>query len=242
MSPIEIARTILEQEGKSLHISDIAQKALQANLVEESDFVVFQKKLAGALAQNVKTRDPIFKRTRVGGRKKGCYGLYSKIVKPAKVRLTPDDDPETNNLFLGKAGEYAIFSELLFRGYNASVMTVDQGVDIIASKAHRFFYIQVKTSRDSGDSFGFTIKKSAFEIHLNGGTFYILVARRKISDRYLCDYVILPSSQIQQMILRGSVNGALSYSLKLTVSETGQFLINRIEDVTAQVNRFSLIV
>lgn len=242
MTPTDIARLILEQENKGLHVSDIAQKALQANLVEVGDYEGFVRKLSSALASNVKTREPLFKKTRVDGRKKGCYGLFNKIARPPKVRLTPDEIPEATNLFIGKAGEYAIFSELLFRGYNASIMTVDQGVDIIASKGHRFFYLQVKTARDINASFGFTIKKSAFENHLNGGTFYILVARRNIVDRHICDYVILPSAQIQQMILKGAVTGNLSYALKLTISETGQFLLNRTEDVTLQVNRFSLIV
>ncbi len=242
MTPAEIAKQILEQENKGLHINDISLKAVQAGLVQEGDLEAFQKKLASALAQNVKTREPIFKKARVGGRKKGCYTLFAKVVKPQKARLKPDDMPEANNLFLGKAGEYAIFSELLFRGFNASIMTVDQGVDIIASKGHRFFYLQVKTARDSGGGFGYTIKKSAFDAHLNGGTFYILVARRTLADRHICDYVILPSSNIQQMILRGVVSGAVSYSLKLNITETGQFLINRTEDVTAQVNRFTLIV
>ncbi|MDB6076155.1 MAG: hypothetical protein JWO89_3795 [Verrucomicrobiaceae bacterium] len=207
----------------------------------ETDLEPFQKKLSAALAANVKTKEPLFKKVRIGGRKKGCYGLYAKVMKPARVRLTLDE-VKASTSFLGKAGEYALFSELLFRGFNASIMTVDDGVDIIASKSHRFFYLQVKTSSDNSSTFGFTIKKSAFEQHLNGTTFYVLVVRRTLADRHLCDFVILPSSQIGQMILRGAVVGNISYSLKLNIAETGQFLLNRTEDVTAQVNRFNQIV
>ena len=242
MTPSEIARQILEQESKGLHVNDIALKAVQGGLVEEGELDAFQKRLASALSQNAKTREPTFKKTRIGGRKKGCYTLFAKASRPQKTRLVSDEIPDANNLFLGKAGEYAVFSELLFRGFNTSIMTVDQGVDIIASKAHRLFYLQIKTASDCGGTFGYTIKKSAFDTHLNGGTFYILVARRTLAERHICDYVILPSSNIQQMILKGIVSGNVSYSLKLNITETGQFLINRTEDVTAQVNRFSLIV
>jgi hypothetical protein len=242
MTPVEIARSILEQEPKGLHVGDIAQKALQSKLVEEAEFEVFSRKLQSALAANVKTKEPLFKKVRVGGRKKGCYGLFSKVTKPQRVRIEPDPIDSSGNNFFGKAGEYAIFSEMLFRGYNASIMTVDEGIDIIASKQNRFFYIQVKTSKDTNGTFMFTIKKTSFAANLNGGTFYILAARRLLRDRHLCDYVILPSTNLQQMITKGVLTGLNSYTLKLTITDNGQFLLNKGEDVTHFVNRFSLIV
>lgn len=51
-----------------------------------------------------------------------------------------------DKIFYGKGGEFSVVSELLFRGYNASIMSVDEGIDITASKGDKFFFIQVKTS------------------------------------------------------------------------------------------------
>jgi hypothetical protein len=242
MTPVEIARIILEQEPKGLHVSDIAQKALQTNLVDQSEFDAFSKKLQSALAQNVKTKEPTFRKTKIGGRKKGCYGLASKLAKPQRIRLEPDEIILDSTNYFGKAGEYAIHSEMLFRGFNASIMTVDEGVDIIASKNNRFFYLQVKTSKDTNGTFVFSIKKASFVANLNGGTFYILVARRIIQRRHLCDYVILPSSHLQHLISKGAITGLNGYTLKLVITDAGQFLLNKGEDVTTFVNRFSLIV
>lgn len=242
MSPVEIARAILEKEPKGLHVNDVAQRALESNLVSQADFEIFSRKLQSALAANVKTKEPTFRRVRVAGRKKGCYALSSKIAKPQRVKIEPDPiDPSSTNFF-GKAGEYAIFSEMLFRGYNASIMTVDEGVDVIASKNNRFFYLQVKTSKDTNGTFVFTIKKTAFAANLNGGTFYILAARRLLRDRHICDYVILPSTNLQQFITKGIITGLSSYTLKLTITDNGHFILNKGEDVTHFVNRFSLIV
>lgn len=44
--------------------------------------------------------------------------------------------------YIGKAGECAVLSELMFRGYNANVMLIDEGIDIIAEKNNVYYYIQ----------------------------------------------------------------------------------------------------
>lgn len=62
--------------------------------------------------------------------------------QPSAEVVTPRK-PTTS--FIGKAGEYAVMSELLFRGFNANNMSVDDGIDIIASKDNNFYFIQVKT-------------------------------------------------------------------------------------------------
>jgi hypothetical protein len=240
MSPLLIARKILEQVKPGLHINDIVKAAAEQELVPNAEIESFQKKLSAALAQNIKTKEPQFKKVVIGGRKKGCYGLHARVIRPTKVPLVPDDLHASKNQF-GKAGEYAILSELLFRGFNASIMIVDDGIDVIASKADRFFYIQAKTSKDYGSLFQFTIKKSAFELHHASHTFYILIARRIIAKRHLCDFVIIPSPQINKMIQQGKVRGKGAYSLKLVITESEQFMLNQ-EDVTDQVNRFNQIV
>jgi hypothetical protein len=46
--------------------------------------------------------------------------------------VTGKDGSEHANLYLGRAGEYFIASELLRRGFNAMVAPVDTGIDVIA--------------------------------------------------------------------------------------------------------------
>lgn len=47
--------------------------------------------------------------------------------------------------FTGKAGECAVMSELLFRGYNVNRMMVDGGVDLVAFHDGAYYFYQVKT-------------------------------------------------------------------------------------------------
>lgn len=51
-----------------------------------------------------------------------------------------------NTPYIGAAGEMAVISELLFRGYNANRMIVDEGVDVVAVKDDLYYYVQVKTT------------------------------------------------------------------------------------------------
>lgn len=47
--------------------------------------------------------------------------------------------------FTGKAGECAVMSELLFRGYNVNRMMVDGGIDLVAFNDGNYYFYQVKT-------------------------------------------------------------------------------------------------
>ena len=49
------------------------------------------------------------------------------------------------NDFNGRAGECAVMSELLFRGYNVNRMMVDGGIDLVAFKDGVYYFYQVKT-------------------------------------------------------------------------------------------------
>jgi hypothetical protein len=53
-------------------------------------------------------------------------------ITAKEALVTGKDGSEHANLYLGRAGEYFIASELLRRGFNAMVAPVDTGVDVIA--------------------------------------------------------------------------------------------------------------
>lgn len=63
-----------------------------------------------------------------------------------KKKVLPSDGNFLNSTYTGTAGECAVISELLFNGYNANRMMIDDGVDIIAVKDNVYYYVQVKTT------------------------------------------------------------------------------------------------
>lgn len=68
-------------------------------------------------------------------------GKYSK-----RRRRVIGQDTLQRTDFEGRAGECAVMSELIFRGYNANMMMVDEGVDVIAVRDNIYYFIQVKTT------------------------------------------------------------------------------------------------
>lgn len=70
-------------------------------------------------------------------------GKYAK-----RAKRTPPVSPKgiLDTRYIGTAGECAVISELMFSGYNANRMMIDDGVDIIAVKDNIYYYVQVKTT------------------------------------------------------------------------------------------------
>jgi uncharacterized protein YifE (UPF0438 family) len=108
--------------------------------------------------------------------------------------------------FFGKAGEYAVVSELLFHGYNASIMSVDIGIDITASKDDKFYFIQVKSTEFSNDSFSVSIKPNRFINNSNSNIYYIIVFRYVYKNVYTNRFIILESKILENHIFSGAVS------------------------------------
>lgn len=102
--------------------------------------------------------------------------LYSVVKR--SVPSVPNDDV-VNTLYLGKAGEYATLSELLLRGYNANSMTIDDGIDIVASKNNVIYYYQVKTTTidSKGCAYPAGIKLGGYDNYIQNNMRYIFVIR-----------------------------------------------------------------
>jgi hypothetical protein len=133
-------------------------------------------------------------------------------------------------------------SELLFYGFNASAMAVDDGIDIIASKNNKYFHIQVKTSTPSDNwIFGFSIKKGSFVAKDSFQTFYVFLLRGCDNSRYYNDYLILPSSEVRKLIGVGIIKDGQALSLRIQRDTRGRYILNAKQDVTISVNTFSQI-
>lgn len=252
MSLIDLIKTILAKEKNGLHFRDIAEKALIIDPSIAEDKESCAKKVNGLLARNAGKKDSLFSRVpngkpkikngkKVQSYKAGIYALTIKKTKPTTiVNPQPIDKPNPTG-FIGKAGEYGVFSELLYWGFNPAMMTVDHGVDIVASKGGKYFHIQVKTANQSqNNSFNFKINRAIFSAHDNGETFYVFVLRRIVSKRQLSDYVIMPSYMVRTC--SPQLNTALSnQSISLSIAiENGIFKVNGKHELT-EINDFSVI-
>lgn len=154
-------------------------------------------KLAGQISRkinkDIKQKGGLFKygKNNKGKQVKTLYALIKK--KPVKeispIAQSNSANPmappiTTDTLFIGRAGEYAVMSELLFRGYNANEMSVDDGIDIIASKNNVVYYIQVKTAVLQPNMTVQVpgIKKKGYDSYINTNMRYIVCVRSAGND------------------------------------------------------------
>ena len=242
MSLIEQIKEVMSEHTGTAHVNDIAQMVVDRfpNIQIKSDKLPVKiSSVFSSDARKKGTKSSFSKvKNKSGGFRRGVYRLKRKpVVKP-----TPTLPPNITSQYTGKAGETAVISELLFYGFNASAMAVDDGIDIIAGKNNKYFHIQVKTSNSSDSGvFGFSIKKSSFVAKDSFQTFYIFVLREHDVYRYYNDYLILPSSQIRQLLEVGIIKDGPNFSVRIQKDKKGRYILNAKQDVTISVNTFSQI-
>lgn len=242
MALIEQIIEVMSDHRGAAHVDDIAKMVLAHYpnlLIPKEDL---PSKISTTLAADVKKKSPKSRFSKVknktGGFKRGVYRLKNK----PKVTPVPTQAPHVSTQYTGKAGENAVISELLFYGFNASAMAVDDGIDVVASKDNKYFHIQVKASNISANGgFSFEIKRTSFTAKDSSQTFYIFVTREKGEQRYFNDYLILPSNRIRQLIDTGVIKDGEKLSVRIKKDQRGRYILNAKEDVTISVNKFSQI-
>lgn len=242
LSPILAAAwDIIAAAKGAMHVSDIAAEAMRTNRNLQLSQEEFQKKLMGALAANVKTASPSFAKvpSKTGGFRKGIYRLKASRARRPTPGV-PEPVTPVSPSFLGKGGEYSVMAELLYRGFNTSLMAVDEGIDIVASRNNEYFHIQVKTSSQSvNGKYSFFIKNTAFDANNGGKVFYILVMR---SNEGIVRFAVIPSTQLTIHRETGIVGGANGISLFVTPDEKGRsFTMNKGQSIDQFINNFGLI-
>jgi hypothetical protein len=225
-------------EKKTFHIDDLAEIAVRMELVPFGETKEsLSTKLGSYLARSVKSKTPDYSKVK---NSKGGYtrGVYR--IRPQKAfDLTPKEMPKVSTSFTGSAGEFAVLSELLFRGYNASKMTVDDGIDVVASREEKYFHIQVKTANSTdGKPFQAAIREKAFRHSTS--VFYIIVLRTPTALGFLNKYAIFPSSDIRRLITQGVLKDGSSISLRISI-ENQKYLLNGAIDISHHMNDFDSI-
>ncbi len=238
----EMVIEVLSDSGKSMHVNDIAAACVAKwpNLPDLPDQLA--AKISAMLSNEVKKpkSQSLFSKpkNKAGGFRKGMYRLRIGRKAIPKTFKVPEQ-PKVSSQFTGKAGEYAVMSELLFFGFNVSAMTVDDGIDIVASKSDSYFHIQVKTANaTASQKFQFKITRRAFGSKDAAATFYVLVLRISENSRNTCEYLILPSSEIRRLVDKGVVKDGDAMNLSIDRERGNRFLLNNVEDVTWALNRF----
>lgn len=203
---LQVAKEIMQTHKSVMHVKEITDLAVSENKNLGLPPDVFIKKLSAAFTSHLGTKNPIFSKptNKNGSKKKGVYRL--KRTASAPVVPIPKiivENVSTN--FSGKAGEYAVAAELLFFGYNVSMMAVDEGIDLIAEKDGKFNYVQVKTTvvEEGTHSFSFKVPEKQFTNNLPYSPYYVFVMR----DGHHSSYAVIPSDHLSllraQQIIKG---------------------------------------
>lgn len=145
-----------------------------------------------------------------------------------------------SRFYYGNAAEYLVVSELLFRGYNAQKLPVDEGLDVFAVKDRRLYLLQVKHSQYKKPSESRPIKITISSLERNKGlnVFYVLVLSRKEPSKR--DFLILPYSKIDELIKIGvlqQLDNAKHISFKVLHKTPQDAYISEYKD-SSNVSRY----
>ncbi|UJH68920.1 winged helix-turn-helix domain-containing protein [Allomuricauda sp. SCSIO 65647] len=197
---------ILKKAGKPLHYKEITKLALEKGILETHGKTPAASMNAQIVTDiNAKGSNSNFIKTAPA-----TYALNLKKKQQEEVKSVKSEIFEKiGSGFIGKAGEHFVTSELLFRGYNASIMSVDIGMDIIATKNNKLFSLQVKTSNLLGsNSYIFDMRKVSLERDHAGNVFYVFVMIHPNNKK---SAVILTPNKIEELIHSNAIKNIEKY-------------------------------
>ena len=182
-----------------MHYTEITRLALESGILE-TEGATPESSMNAQITVDIKNKG------KGSDFMKTAPGTFTLNQDKKEVRQTPkiieaekeaEERLVVESGFTGKGGEHLVCSELLFRGFNASIMSVDVGMDIVAVKGAQLFGIQVKTSNlNRFDAYVFDIRKVSFERHNSGSVFYIFVLHGEKQSHFL----ILPFLEIEKKV------------------------------------------
>jgi len=242
---------VLSESKSGMHVKDVAQEFIRRGLEKEISENDLMAKIVNALSMDMRKYKLKSRFRRIpnkkGGYKQGWYRLKKFRKQPSEIEIQEIEKssdieiPNISPLYTGKAGEYAVLSELLFREYNASVMSVDQGIDIVASKNDKFYHIQVKTANYRNGVFHTAINRTQFDRFNSINTFYIFVLRySQKTKKIVSDFIVMMALDIEKFIEKGIFNKSnlLNFNIKIG---NKKIILNGKEDISFFFNRFKYI-
>lgn len=175
--------------------------------------------------------------------KKGRLVTYRMRPQQKARAGKPETDTEDTKK-VGKAGEYLVLSELLFRGYEANIMSVDDGIDIVASKDNKLYFVQVKTTYMDNKKVNVSIPVETFDrVKMHDVTYFIVVREGYGNARIL----MFHQSEIASQASNGYIDKSnANYNIKIDFSGGVPELYNskgdrtKINAATQEVHKFNI--
>lgn len=151
--------------------------------------------------------------------------------------------------FAGRAAENLVVAELLFRGFNAQLLQVDEGIDVFALniRNNELYLIQVKHTyyEVSNKSGPISITVSSFEKNKKSNVYYIFVLERVLNER---EFLILPFLKIDELMKNGSISkneNSKQMSFRVLHKGVEDAFIGKISestDVTRYINAWDVLL
>ena len=236
---------ILTEVKSSLHYKDITERALDKGILETegatpdatmNSQIIIDIKQKGGASDFIKTAPSTY-----------ALNPNKKVIAPQKKsKILKEDAIEEKKIsiesgFTGKAGEHLVCAELLFRGFNSSIMSVDVGMDIIATKNNKLYSIQIKTSNaNEYNTYNVNVRKVSLEREYAGNAFYIFVLRQNKK----ADFLILPLSELEKKVAQKAifyVKGQDLYRIKIDIRGEKIYLGNQNHEMGYYLNNWNII-
>jgi hypothetical protein len=237
---------ILDKVKAPLHYKEITQQALEAGLLE-TDGATPELSMNAQLSVDIKQKGTASEFIRVSP---GVFSLNPNkkettsiaTLKIAEQENSEDEKIQIDGSFTGKAGEHLVCAELLFRGYNASIMSVDVGMDITATNEHnKLFSIQVKTANiNKFNIYVFDVRVVSFEREYSGNIFYVFVLR---GDKEY-NFLILPQYEMEKKMQEKSIlklDHGKKYRVNIKFKAGNIYLGNLSHEVNYYLNNWQII-
>lgn len=239
----ESAIEILKKTSTPLHYTEITRLALESGILE-TEGATPEASMNAQISVDIKNKGEgsDFIKT-----SPGIFALNpnKKVIKETPKIIEAEKAEEEKIIiaggYTGKAGEHLVCSELLFRGFNASIMSVDEGLDIVAVKENQLIGIQVKTSNlNSFGTYVFDIRKVSFERHSNSNIYYIFVLHGEHKNNFL----ILPFHEVEKKVHEKAileVGHGKRYRVNIKFREGRIYLGNKDHEMGYFLDNWNLI-
>lgn len=237
------ALEVLEESKTPLHYQKITRLALEKGLLE-TDGATPDKSMGAQIYMDIRTKGKSSDFKKVS---EGTFEINkNKIEKPLTAKIVEGDinaeeEIKIEGSYTGSGGEHVVCSELLFRGFNASIMSVDIGMDIIATKDSKLYSVQVKTANiNKFQEYNFDIRKVSLERNHSGNIYYVFVLRGDKETNYL----ILPNHEVERQIHDNGIHyvgNGKKYRVRLFIKDGHIFIGNLSHEMDYYLNNWALI-
>ena len=232
---LDAAAKVLKDAGKPLHYKEITLRAITRKLITPGGKTPADS-MNSRISVDIKNKGTAsgFVRT-----KAGMYGLSLKGFRKgsgdaAKVQNSSESKKRQ---FIGKGGEYLVAGRLTLHGFNASLLGVDEGLDIVAIKDGSMYGIQVKTANKSATGYVADISVGAYERTNRGNTFYVFVLLGE-PERH----VVLPFHAMEGLIDSGHIKTmSKSNRYRAIFTKDGNTVLLRKKDIKLYVDNWDSI-